>query len=114
MPVFIRYVAFPVELTADDEAAADRDAMDHAIAAAQHIEARDVTRSLTVGLVTVTAPRPARARADYLVAYGTGPLAMAKVDGWRQAGLQVDSRQVDGLWIHRPVKAPAPETGAVA
>jgi hypothetical protein len=107
MPVYTRHITFPIELTAVDAAAADRDAMDHAIAAVQHIEARDVTRSLTVGLVTVTAPKPARARADYLVAYGTGPLAMAKVDGWRLAGLEVDSRQVRGTWVHRPVSASA-------
>lgn len=46
---------------------------------------------------------PGAARADYLVAYGTGPLAMEKVEQWRAAGLEVDSREIRGTWVHRPV-----------
>jgi hypothetical protein len=107
MPVYTRFIAFPVELTAADDVSADRDAMDHAIAAVQHIEARDVTGSLTVGQVAVTGP--ARVRADYLVAYGSGPLALAKVQEWRAAGLEVESREARGGWVHRPV---APNGGA--
>jgi hypothetical protein len=105
MPVYTRVIAFPVELTAADDLSADRDAMDHAIAAVQYIETRDVTGSLTVGKLTVTGP--AAARADYLVAYGSGPLALAKVDEWRSAGLEVESRDVGGLIVHRPVNPAA-------
>jgi len=110
MPVYTRTVTFPLELTAADDASADRDAMDHAIAAVQHITGRVAAGSLTVGQLTVSGP--ARAHADHLLAYGTGPLAMAKVEQWRAGGLEVDSREVRGTWVHRPVQASAPESRA--
>lgn len=105
MPVYTRFIAFPVTLTAENEVAADRGAMDHAIAAVQHIEGRDVTGSLTVGKITATPPAlaPAPARAEWLVAYGRGPLAMERVARWLAEGRAVDSRLVRGTWVHKPV-----------
>lgn len=96
MSVYRRLVALPLELTAPNPAAADRHAADLAGAAADRIEALDAAGSLTVGPVTVTTP-PAR----YLVAYGAGQHATARVGQWLSAGA-VDSCLVRGTWVHRP------------
>jgi len=96
MPVYRRTVTLPLELTAADPAAADRDALDLAQAAAQQVEDRDVTGALSVGKVTVTRPQP-----RWTVVYGHGPRATEQVGVWLpESG--VDSRLVNGLWVHRP------------
>jgi len=96
MPVYRRQVTFPVELTAPDAVAADRDAMDHAVAAIQHVEARDTSGSLSVGTLTVTDAGP-----RWVLVYGHGQRAAASVAEWLAAGA-VDSRLVRGMWVHRP------------
>lgn len=103
MPVYHRTVTFPVELTAPDAVAADRDAMDHAVAAVQHVEARDTAGSLNIGKLTVTEPPPAPTFPRWTVVYGCGGHAMAQVLAWLADGNAVDSRLVRGLWVHRPV-----------
>ena len=103
MPVFTREVRFPVQLSAPDAVAADRDAMDHAVAAVQHVEARDVSGSLTIGKLTVTVPPPAPTYPRWTVVYGCGEHAMAQVLAWLAEGNSVDSRIVRGTWVHRPV-----------
>lgn len=122
MPMFTRIVRFPMTVTADDAKAADVFARDQAEAAADAIEARDTAQTIAVGRVSVTRPgeqpepprTPAPAKADYLAAFGHGPLALAKVTQWLAEGRAVDSRLVRGGWVHRPVQAHAPETRAAA
>lgn len=112
MPVYRRTVTFPVELTAPDAVAADRDAMDHAVAAVQHVEARDTAGSLNIGKLTVTDAPPAPTFPRWLVVYGQGERATAQVRAWLAEGNAVDSRLVRGMWVHRPVTAPAGTGGA--
>lgn len=117
MPVYTRQVTFPMELTAADPVAADRDAMDHAVAAVQHVEARDTAGSLNIGkltvTVTVTVPAPAPTYPRWTVVYGHGERAMAQVAQWLAEG-GVDSRLVRGLWVHRPAVREQPGTEAGA
>lgn len=101
MPVYHRTVTLPLELSAQSPAAADRDALNLAEAAAQQVEDWDVTGALSVGKVTVTHPQP-----RYIVVYGHGERATAQVGAWLTGG-GVDSRLVRGVWVHRPVTAPA-------
>lgn len=108
MPVFHRTVTFPVELSAPDAVAADRDAMDHAVAAVQHVEARDTAGSLTIGKLTVTDAPPAPTYPRWRVVYGCGPRALQQVCAWLAEGRAVDSRLVRGLWVHRPAAAGRP------
>jgi len=96
MPVYRRTVTLPLELTASNPAAADRDALDLGEAAAQQVEDRDVTGALSVGKVTVSHPQP-----RWIVVYGRGQRATAQVGAWL-ASSGVDSRLVNGLWVHRP------------
>ena len=108
MPVYRRTVTLPLELTAANPAAADRDALDLAEAAAQQVEDRDVTGALSVGKVTVTAPQP-----RYVVVYGHGERATAQLGAWLAQGA-VDSRLVRGMWVHRPAGAERPESGGAS
>jgi len=114
MPVFRRQVTFPVELTAPDAVAADRDAMDHAVAAVEHVYARDTAGSLSVGKLTVTVPAPAPTYPRWTVVYGQGEQATAQVLAWLAEGRSVDSRLVRGMWVHRPVTREQTGTGAGA
>lgn len=102
MPVYTRRITFPLQLTARDEASADRDARDLAEAAAQQVEDRDVAGAVSVGKVTVTVPFPEPTFPRWIVAYGRGERAMALVAQWLSEGKGVDSRLVRGLWVHRP------------
>lgn len=108
MPVYRRTVTLPLELTAANPAAADRDALDLAEAAAQQVEDRDVTGALSVGQVTVTATQP-----RYVVVYGHGERATAQLGAWLAQG-GVDSRLVRGLWVHRPATREQSGTGGAA
>lgn len=110
MPVFHRTVTFPVELSAPDAVAADRDVLDHAVAAVQHVEARDTAGSLTIGKLTVTDAPPAPTYPRWTVTYGHGEHATAQVFAWLAEGSAVDSRLVRGMWVHRPVAAEQAET----
>jgi hypothetical protein len=114
MPVYHRTVTFPVELTAPDAVAADRDAMDHAVAAVQHVEARDTTGALSVGRLTVAVPPPVPVYPRWTVAYGQGEHAMAQVLAWLAEGSAVDSRLARGMWVHRPVPREQPGTAVAS
>jgi len=114
MPVFTREVRFPVQLSAPDAVAADRDAMDHAVAAVQHVEARDTSGALCVGKLTVTVPPPAPTYPRWTVVYGQGEHAMAQVLAWLAEGSAVDSRLARGMWVHRPVPREQPGTAVAS
>ena len=113
MPMFTRLIAFPMTVTANDAGGADTFAREQVEAVVDGLEARDVTQTLAVGRVSVTRPgdqpTTAPAKAEYLAAFGHGPLALAKVAQWLAEGRSVDSRLVRGGWVHRPV---APKGGA--
>lgn len=110
MPVYRRTVTLPLELTAPDPAAADRDAMDLGEFAAEAAAEHDVSGALSVGRLTVTTPPPVPAP-RWIVVYGAGERATAQVCAWLTEG-GVDSYKRGGLWVHRPATAAAGSDGA--
>ena len=64
--------------------------------------------------VTLPTDMDAKDKAEYVAAFGHGPLALAKVAQWLAEGRAVDSRLVRGTWVHKPGPAPVGKPAGAA